>query len=96
MSGGVSFTRTDPGLEAGADLPTCAQGFHPAPVSGGLLGNVAFFGHSGLLLGALVHMGSAGVAGIYPSHWVQFLGYIEMCLLLDTPFGRSSAGALSL
>ena len=64
-----------------------------------LLWGILFWAFLGLFLGflvspwCLVHMGSAGLSGlpvVYKT-WVT-----EVCLLLDTPFGRRSVGALPL
>ena len=54
---------------------------------------LAFLGAFWFLLGVLVHMGSSSLAGlpvVYKT-WVT-----KVCLLLDTPFGRRSVGALPL
>ena len=71
-------------------LPTCAQG-SSVPVMGNALHG--FF--LGFLVSSwcLVHMVSSSFSGLPVVHktWVTFL-----CLLLDTPFGRRSVGALPL
>ena len=71
-------------------LPTCAQGLS-VPV----VGNVTLDVFLGIWASSqcLVHMGSTGVPGlpvVYKT-WVTLV-----CLLLDTPFGRRSVGALPL
>ena len=81
-----------PFLKAGVAccLPTCAQG-SSVPNTG----NFCF----GLFLGfwislqRLVHMGSSSFSGLpfVCKTWVTLV-----CLLLDTPFGRRSVGALPL
>ena len=80
-----------PLLKAGVAccLPTCAQG-SSIPVMGN-----AVFGIFCFLVSSwrLVHMGSTSLAGlpvVYKT-WVT-----QVCLLLDTPFGRRSVGALPL
>ena len=69
-------------------LPTCARG-SSVPVMGNAVFGVlwAFL----FLLGVLCTLGSSSLSGLtvmYKS-WVT-----EVCLLLDTPFGRRSVGAL--
>ena len=71
-------------------LPTCAQG-SSVPV----MVNAVYGRFLGFLVSSwcLVHMESSGLSGlpvVYKT-WVT-----EVCLLLDTPFGRRSVGALPL
>ena len=71
-------------------LPTCAKGSSVLDE-----GNVSFgiFWVLWFLLGGFVHMWSPSIAGlpvVYKA-WVT-----QVCLLLDTPFGRRSVGALPL
>ena len=71
-------------------LPTCAQG-SSVPV----MGNAVFGRFGGFLVSSwcLVHMESTSLVGlpvVYKT-WV-----IKVCLLLNTPFGRRSVGALPL
>ena len=72
-------------------LPTRAQGSSVSVT--GIVENGSF-GAFGFLLGALVHMGGASLASLHP--FVYRASVTWMCLLLDTPFGRRSVGALSL
>ena len=54
---------------------------------------MAFFLAFWVLLGVLCILGGAGVAGFTP-HMCR-ARVAEVCLSLDTPFGRRSVGALS-
>ena len=68
-------------------LPTCAQG-SSVPVTGNALFGVFFF-----FPWCPTHTGSFSLAGlpvVYKT-WVT-----QVCLLLDTPFGRRLVGALPL
>ena len=69
-------------------LPTCAKG-SSVPV----MGNASCGVLGGFVVSSwcLVHMGSSGFAGLLAVYkaWVMLV-----CLLLDTPFGRRSVGAL--
>ena len=69
---------------------TCAQG-SSVPVMGNTV-NCVFLGFL-VSSWCLVHMGSSGLSGLPVVHktWVT-----QVCLLLDTPFGRRSVGALPL
>ena len=78
-------------------LPTCAQGSSAAVTEGveegrGEGGGWYFFGTLGAPW-SLVHVGGAGFAGISPH--VYTTRVTEVCLSLDTPFGRRLAGAFS-
>ena len=75
----------------GCCLPTCAQG-SSVPVTGNI-GNGVFFLAFWLLFSVFVHIESASLASLPVVHkaWVT-----QVCLLLDTPFGRRSVGALPL
>ena len=81
-----------PLLKAGVAccLPTCAKG-SSVPV----MGNTVKWRFWAFLVSSwcLVHMESASFAGLPVVHktWVT-----EVCLLLDTPFGRRSVEALPL
>ena len=71
-------------------LPTCAQGSSVAVMVNAVSGILGTFW---LLLWCLVHVESASFAGlpvVYKA-WVTLV-----CLLLDTPFGWRSVGALPL
>ena len=94
--------RTDPGREqvkqhvsscpllkarVACCLPTCAQG-SSVPVMGNTVNGVFWILHW-----CLVHMESSGLSRlpvVYKT-WVY-----QVCLLLDTPFGRRSVGAIPL
>ena len=71
-------------------LPTCAQGSSVLD-----MGNAVFGAFWAFLVSSwcLVHMESASFASLPVVHkaWVT-----SVCLLLDTPFGRRSVGALPL
>ena len=73
-------------------MPTCAHG---SSVS--VMGNAFFLSCLCVFfccfLGCFVHMGSTSLAGLPVMHmtWVA-----QVCLLLDTPFGRRSVEALHL
>ena len=71
-------------------LPSCAQG-SSVPVTGNVVDGV-FLGFLASLL-CLVCLGGASLACLPFAHktWVTLV-----CLLLDTPFGRRSVGALPL
>ena len=72
-------------------LPTCAQGLS-VPVTGDFGFGFCFFGFLASLW-CFVHMGSASFAGL-PFVYKTLVTFV--CLLLDTPFGRGSVGALPL
>ena len=71
-------------------LPTCAKGLS-VPVMGNSGIGICF--GSWASLWCFVHMGSASFASLPVVHkaWVT-----SVCLLLDTPYGRRSVGALPL
>ena len=71
-------------------LPTCARGSSVPVMENAVYGVVWGFLVSSW---CLVHMGSAGFASLPVVHKTWFF---SVCLLLDTPFGLRSVGALPL
>ena len=72
-------------------LPTCAKG--SSVLVTGTVGQWRFLGFWASLW-CLVHMGGASFASVHP--FVYRAWVTKVCLLLDTPFGRRSVGALPL
>ena len=70
-------------------LPTCAHG-SSVPVMGNVVFGLSFFLVSSW---RFVHMRSTSLAGLPVVYKTKVT---RVCLLLDTPFGRRSVGALPL
>ena len=71
-------------------LPTCAHGSSVSVMENAVFG---FLGEVGVSFWCFVHMGSTSLADLPVLHKTRVP---QVCLLLDTPFGRRSVGAFPL